>query len=303
MPAESIHIESISQLHDLAKLPKPTHPLISIIDVSEWEMGEEVVGLQLSSELYSIALKDKSCGILYGRNTYDFGEGVLIFTGPNQVVTGVKPQKKGEINGWMIQFHPDLIRNTHLGDIIDQYSFFSYDVHEALHLSEQEQATITDCIEKINVETTQRIDNLSQRVIVSNLELLLNYCMRYYERQFNTRTATNKDIVSKISSELKSYYRQNKIELLGAPTIQMLAEAVHLSPSYLSDLLRKETGRSAKDHINDFLIEKAKDLLLTTNNSVSEIAYQLGFNYPHYFSRVFKAKTGKTPNSFRTQFN
>jgi AraC-like DNA-binding protein len=300
MSPDILHVKSISQVHEAFGFDKPTHPLISIIDVSELEFGEEFVGMKYSSDLYAIAMKDASCGMQYGRNTYDFAEGVLIFTGPNQVVTSTQAQAKGSVHGWMIFFHPDLIRNTHLGEIIDQYSFFSYDVHEALHLSEQEQDTITDCIHKIEEETRGRIDNMSQRVIVSNLELLLNYCMRFYERQFNTRTATHKDTISKVNDYLKAYFKDGQLTEFGVPSIQNIADSVNLSASYLSDLLKKETGRSAKDHINEFLVDKAKDMLLSTQQSVSEIAYNLGFNYPHYFSRLFKAKTGITPNDYRS---
>lgn len=303
MTQDILRIQSISQGHEFLGLPKPVHPLITVIDVSELEFGEEFVGLKHTTDLYSISLKDKSCGIQYGRNTYDFDEGVLIFTGPNQVITSTQTQAKGDVSGWMLFFHPDLIRNTHLGSIIDDYSFFSYDVHEALHLSDAEQKSITEHIEKLNEEISGRIDNMSQRVIVTTLELLLNYCMRYYGRQFNTRTATNKDMVSQVDDLLKGYYRDGRIAQEGIPTINYLADAVNLSPAYLSDLLKKETGRTTKDHINDFIIEKAKDLLLASPEPVSQIAYELGFNYPHYFSRLFKSKTGLTPNDYRTQLN
>lgn len=300
MSQDILQIKSISQVHEAFGFEKPTHPLISVIDVSELEFSDDLVGIKYSSELYTIAMKDASCGMQYGRNTYDFDEGVLIFTGPNQVITSTQPQAKGSVNGWLLSFHPDLIRNTHLGDIIDQYSFFSYDVHEALHLSDQEQETITDCIRKIEEETKGRIDSMSQRVIVSNLELLLNYCMRFYERQFNTRTATHKDTVSKVNDYLKYYFKEGQLTEFGVPSVQNMADSVNLSASYLSDLLKKETGKSAKDHINEFLVDKAKDMLLSTQQSVSEIAYNLGFNYPHYFSRLFKAKTGITPNDYRS---
>jgi AraC-like DNA-binding protein len=299
MAEEIMHIESISQLHALMGFDKPVHPLISIIDVSKLAIGKEWIGVKMTMGLYSIALKDASCGMDYGRNHYDFHEGVLIFTGPNQVISTRKEQKINDINGWMIYFHPDLIRNTPLANQIEDHSFFSYDVHEALHLSDQEQKTITDCVNLIQEEIHARIDNHSQRVITSSLELLLNYCSRYYERQFNTRTAHNKDIVSQMTDILKAYYKSGKLKEYGAPSIQYCADQIHLSPYYLSDLLKKETGRSAKDHINDFLIDKAKTILLSSNDSVGEIAFTLGFNYPHYFSRLFKTKTGLTPQKYR----
>lgn len=294
------HISSLSQLLEMQKLPKPTHPLIAIVDVSKWEIPEEAVGFKATTSFYTIALKDKRCGMLYGRNHYDFDEGVLIFTAPNQVQTVTKSQKIDEINGWMIFFHPDLIRNTSLGKKIDEYAYFSYDVHEALHLSDSEQITITECVNLIKSEICERIDNHSQTVICSSLELLLNLSNRYYERQFNTRSAQNSDFNSQFQSLLKQYYKDGRFATEGIPSIQYFAEKVHLSPSYLSELLKKETGMSTKEQINNFIIEKAKDLLLSENGSVNEIAYSLGFNYPHYFSRLFKSKTNVTPQEYRS---
>jgi AraC-like DNA-binding protein len=295
----NIHSNSISELHQIKRLEQPLHPLISIIDVSKIAYGEEVLGVKISSSLYCIALKDKISGFSYGRNHYDFNEGVLMFTAPNQALTINETQQIGEVNGWMLYFHPDLIRNTSLGKRIDEYSFFSYSVNEALHLSKQEENILTNCIEMMNAEINSRIDNHSQKVLVSNIELLLDYCERYYERQFQTRTAQNKDIVTKVESLLKDYFHSGKLSELGHPSISYLAENCFISPGYLSDLLKKETGKTAKDHINAFLIEKAKDLLLGSDDSINEIAYSLGFNYPHYFSRLFKSKTGMSPLMYR----
>lgn len=294
-----IRSKSIDELLQGMGMGKPTHPLIAIIDTAKLAYGEERVGMRFSSSLYCIALKDAGCGIDYGRNHYDFNEGVLIFTAPDQVITVTKPQKLNEVRGWMLYFHPDLIRNTALGSKIDTFTFFNYEVYEALHLSEQEQTTLTHIIHLIQSEINERIDNHSRQVLVSNIELMLNYCARFYERQFNTRSAQNIDVVSRVESLLKNYYLNHDFIETGQPTIQYLAEACHLSPSYLSDLLTKETGRSAKDHINDFLVEKAKHLLVSSTDSISGIAYALGFNYPHYFSRLFKQKTGKTPQEYR----
>lgn len=305
MQDEILTIKSISELHTICGFEKPVHPLISIVDVSQWEIGPEWVGKKLVLDLYSIALKDAGCAMDYGRNTYDFDEGVLIFTAPNQVTSVGKVQKINDIRGWMLFFHPDLIRNTDLGKRIDDYSFFSYDVHEALHLSETEQTTLNDCVNLIQSEIDERIDNHSRRVIVSTIELLLNYSLRYYERQFNTREAQNTDTVSRFERLLKTYYKEGKFATLGSPSMDFFTDEIHLSPNYLSDLLKKETGLSAKDHINLFLVEKAKTLLLSDADSISGIAYQLGFNYPHYFSRLFKSKTGMTPHDYRnnTQLN
>lgn len=299
MDENIIHSKSINELLAGMGLEKPTHPLITIIDTEKLAYGEETVGKRFSSELFCIALKDSSCGIDYGRNHYDFNDGVLIFTAPEQIITVKKPQKLNQVKGWMLYFHPDLIRKTSLGEKMDYYNFFNYEVHEALHLSEQEQNTLTQIVELIRTEIKARIDNHSQQVLVSNIELLLNYSLRFYERQFNTRSASNRDIVAKVEILLKDYYKENALIDKGQPTIQYLANQCYLSPSYLSDLLAKETGRSAKDHINDFLVEKAKNLLLNSTDSISGIAYTLGFNYPHYFGRLFKQKTGKTPQEYR----
>lgn len=299
MSEQIIHSKSITEIRSVFRLSKSTNPLITILDTQKLAYGEETVGKRFSSDLYCIALKDSSCGIDYGRNSYDFDDGVLIFTAPKQVITVTKPQELNQVKGWMLYFHPDLIRNTLLGSKIDSHNFFNYEVNEALHLSESEQNTLNQIIHLIQDEIKERIDNHSQQVLVSNIDLLLNYSKRFYERQFNTRSATNIDIVSKVERLLKGYYSDNQLIEKGQPTIQYLADHCHLSASYLSDLLSKETGRSAKDHINDFLVDKAKHLLLISNDSISGIAFTLGFNYPHYFGRLFKQKTGKTPKEFR----
>ncbi len=303
MSEEIVRISSISQLHQMTGLSKPTHPLISVVDVSQWDVNPQWMGVKFAIDLYSIALKDTSCAMDYGRNSYDFNEGVLIFTGPNQVITAQKQQEPKEVSGWVLFFHPDLIRNTPLGKSIDNYQFFSYDVHEALHLSDAEQHTLTECKNMIEGEIKARIDNHSQRVIVSTLELLLNYSLRYYERQFHTRAAQNKDVVSHFNQLLKEYYEAGRFTELGAPSADYFAGHIHLSPNYLSDLMKKETGYSIKDIISNFIVDKAKTMLLSENDSISGIAYKLGFNYPHYFSRLFKARTGLTPHEYRSETN
>ena len=294
-----IYSKSIAEIRTVFGLDKSTHPLITILDTEKLAYGEEIVGKRFSSDLYCIALKDSSCGIDYGRNSYDFDDGVLIFTAPKQVITVNKPQALNEVKGWMLYFHPDLIRNTTLGSKIDSFNYFNYEVNEALHLSDNEQHTLNQIVQLIQDEIKERIDNHSQQVLVSNIELLLNYSRRFYERQFNTRSASHIDIVSKVELLLKDYYRENQLIEKGQPTIQYLADHCHLSASYLSDLLTKETGRSSKEHINDFLVDKAKHLLLSSTDSISGISYTLGFNYPHYFARLFKQKTGKTPQEYR----
>jgi YesN/AraC family two-component response regulator len=299
MDKNIIHSKSINELLSGMRLEKPKHPLIAIIDTEKLAYGEETIGKRFSSELFCIALKDPSCGIDYGRNHYDFDEGVLMFTAPEQIISVNKPQELNQVKGWMLYFHPDLIRKTTLGEKIDSFNFFNYEVNEALHLSDQEQNVLTQIVELIKNEIKERIDNHSQQVLVSNIELLLNYSVRFYERQFNTRSASNLDTIAKVEILLKDYYKENTLIDKGQPTIQYLADKCNLSPNYLSDLLAKETGRSAKNHINDFLVEKAKNLLLSSTDSISGIAYTLGFNYPHYFGRLFKQKTGETPQEYR----
>ena len=298
-----IEIESITQLHNMLGYEKPKHPLISVIDVSKLVITEEFAKTKVSANFYYIGLKSAACGFDYGRHHYDFEEGVLAFTAPNQVISAKSTNDFDQDHGWMLFFHPDLIRNTPLGESIEGYSFFNYEANEALHLSDKEKQTLNDCVNKIRDEYNERIDGHSQRVIVSSLELLLNYCLRFYERQFHTRSAQNKDIVTRVNDLLKDYYQTGLLREYGPPSLVYLGERVNLSPNYLSDLLKKETGRSAKDHINDFLIDKAKNLLLSTEDSVAEISYTLGFNYPHYFSRLFKVKTGLTPLKYRETSN
>ncbi|ANQ51992.2 helix-turn-helix transcriptional regulator [Flammeovirga yaeyamensis] len=299
MKDQITHIKSIHELHQCMGLPAPTHPLMTIIDGKDIEVTQKMIGMKWSSDLFYIALKDKSCGMQYGRNTYDFEEGVLIFVAPHQVISATEEIKKGDTDGWLLFFHPDLFIGTELGDKIDQYSFFSYDANEALHLSDQERQMLMLVIDNLKAEMNNRIDNHSQNVMISNLELLLTYSSRYYERQFNTRKNHHSSVVTQVDKLLKKYYDEGNFTLTGMPNVQYFADEVNLSSNYLSDLLKKETGRSAKDHINDFVIDKAKHILLGTDSSISEVAYNLGFNYPHYFSRLFKNKTGMTPNQFR----
>ncbi|MCI4651732.1 helix-turn-helix transcriptional regulator [Phaeodactylibacter sp.] len=299
MSDQFLKIESISQLHELLGCGKPKHPLITVLDPQQLQVSSQMRNVRVVSSFFAVWLKTTDCGIEYGRNHYDFEEGALVFTAPQQVVS-VSGEVAEDEAGWMLFFHPDLIRSTGLGEKIDQYTFFSYEIHEALHLSDAEKATITQCIQNIKEEYEQRIDDHSQSVIVSNVELLLNYCSRYYARQFNTRTTANKDLLTRFERVLKDHFDSGQLIKKGIPTVQDLAGEVHLSADYLSDLLKKETGRSAKDHINDFVVEKAKYLLLNSQDTISGIAYELGFNYPHYFSRLFKAKTGQTPQEFRS---
>ncbi|MFD2921787.1 helix-turn-helix domain-containing protein [Terrimonas rubra] len=237
----------------------------------------------------------------YGRQQYDFQEGSLICIAPKQVVElDTEIQKRDDMMGWGLFFHPDLIRGTTLGARMKEYTFFSYETSEALHLSDKEKKVLYDCIVKIQSELNENIDNYSQNLIVSNIELLLNYCSRYYGRQFITRKHSNSNIVTQVESILQEYFNSDILKEKGLPTVAYVAGKVNLSPNYLSDLLKKETGMNTKDQIHHFLIEEAKNILLGSNKSISEIAYALGFEYPQYFSKLFKQKTGNTPQQFRS---
>ena len=227
----------------------------------------------------------------------------MVFTAPNQVLEFKKEAVAEVDKGWTLVFHPDLIRKSELGKKIENYSFFAYASNEALHLSDEERKTVTEIAEKIEKEFSNNIDAHSQTLIISNLELLLNYCVRFYDRQFYTRTNLNQDIAGKFTQLLKDYYKQEKQLELGIPSVQYCGEAMNMSPKYLSDLLRKETGQSTQDHIHQYIIEKAKNRLLNSNESASEIAYDLGFEYPQYFSKIFKKNTTMSPNEFRQSLN
>ena len=295
-----LKITSITHLHEVLGYEKPRHPLVSIIDVSKLKMDASLIGIKMSSDMYSISLKDHDCGMLYGRSHYDFEEGVLAFYEPGQVVTQTQEVNPGEQSGWMLFFHPDLIRKSGLGSRIKEYSFFSYDVNEALHLSDLERKMLNDTVQKIDYECNQHIDAHTQELIVNSLELMLNYSNRFYERQFNTRSNSHKDVVTQFKQLLKEYMLSDQLSSNGVPSVGYFAENIFLSSNYLSDLLKKETGKNAKDHVNAYLVDMAKNLLLNSNETVSEIAYKLGFNYPHYFTRMFKLHTGHTPNNYRS---
>lgn len=302
---EIIKIDTITESHEFLGLEKPKHPLISVIRLGSVLQNLEVDNLKYSLGLYQISLKD-NCPftiVNYGRNSYDYQEGTMVFTAPNQILEFKKAQILEEDKGWTLAFHPDLLRKSELGKKMDNYSYFSYASNEALHLSDEERNTITEIVTKIEKEFSSNIDAHSQTLIISNLELLLNYCVRFYDRQFYTRTNLNQDIASDFEQLLKEYYKQNKQLELGIPSVQYCGEAMKMSPKYLSDLLRKETGQSTQDHIHQYIIEKAKNKLLNSKNSASEIAYELGFEYPQYFSKIFKKKTRISPNEFRKSLN
>lgn len=295
-------INSIQELHDNLQIAPPKHPLISVIQAKDLPNLEELESDKCVLNLYMISLKDgASCAVNYVRNSYDFSTGTMIFSKPNQVLSYAIKEEHSEEKGWLLFFHPDLIRKSILAQNIETYSFFDYEVHEALHLSLNEQENITNSIHKIIQEYEQNMDQHSQKLIISNLELLLDYCNRYYDRQFYIRTNLNQDLISEFEQLLKVYFSSEKPIKLGIPSVKYCGNELHMSPNYLSDLLKRETGKSAIEHIHDFIINRAKNKLLSSKNSISEIAFDLGFDYPQHFSKLFKRKTGVTPRKYRTK--
>lgn len=299
---DSYQINSISQAHQAMGLPAPKHPLVTVVQTKDFDTKLNFNGVKVINNLYQITLKQLGCGnLFYGKNSYDYEEGTLVFTSPGQVTMfeGEMPPQEDLGEGWTLAFHPDLIRKSTLSDKIDSYCFFNYDVNEALHLSMEELATIEDLLDKIVKEYSQNLDIHSQNLIISNIELLLDYCTRFYDRQFYTRTNLNTDIVSKFERLIKAYYQTEMVHEIGIPNVQYFANELNFSSNYLSDLLKKETGKSAQEHIHLFLIERAKNTLLNSGQSISEIGYALGFEYPQHFSNLFKSKTGMSPSEYR----
>lgn len=275
------------------------HPLVSVIDFSKVIKNQNFSDGH-SFEFYVVFLKDVKCGdIKYGRNYYDYQEGTLLFLAPNQVIT-IENRRAHQPKGWALIFDKALLKGTSLGSSMREYSFFMYDTSEALHLSEQERDIVLECFHNIQIELNHSIDNHSQRLIVSNIELFLNYCVRFYERQFITRKQLNSDALSRFENLLYTYFNSDLPMQLGLPTVKYCADKLFLSPNYFGDLLKKETGKSPQEHIQLYLIEIAKERINENNKSVNQIAYELGFKYPQYFSRLFKKCVGLTPIEYRT---
>lgn len=294
-----LRIETVSRLHEMIGYEKPGHPLISLIEMSQVTVMP-VIECQVAMELYSISLKSgDECRIKYGRQTYDFQERTMMFMAPDQVVEPFSAPGDMAKDGWILVFHPDLLRKSPLGRKMDEYTFFSYYSNEALHLSDEERRSVTGLVRAIKEEYSRNMDSHSHGLILSNLELLLNYCKRYYGRQFITRTNADKDVVVRFEEYLRSWFAPDIAKSPGLPTVKDCAEAMYYSPNYLSDLLKKETGKSTQEHIHFQLIEKAKMLLLGTEEPVNRIAASLGFEYPQHFSKLFKSKTGMSPAGYR----
>ncbi len=274
------------------------HPLVSIVDFSK---VEPFCYFKSQLGVYAIFLKESKCGnMTYGCSTYDYEEGTLIFISPGQVY-GVESETKQRGVGRALIFHPDLIHGTSLGRNIKDYTFFSYEVNEALHLSTRERAIINDCLDKIQYELEHAIDKHSRTLIVSYIELFLNYCKRFYDRQFITRSNVNKDVLTRFEKVVDEYFLSEKPVEMGLPTVSYCADKLFLSPNYLGDLLKKETGKSAQEHIQLKMIDVAKEKIYEPGKSISEIAFELGFKHPQHFTRMFKRVTGSSPNAYRIQ--
>ncbi len=297
-----LKINSVAMLHDILNISPPKHPLITLVDFSYVDLKKisTLNNVRLSSSFYSITLKKLAKGSLkYGRNKLDFQEGSLFFASPHQIVSAEAPDFDKSTYNWTLCFHPDLIHGTALSSTINEYYFWKYNANEALHLSEDEKQSLSLIVDSIKSEINRPIDKHTKKVLVSGIELLLNHCNRYYGRQFITREKYNKVVIDGINNFLSGYFNSSKLTKLGLPTVLQCAEHVNLSPNYLSDLLRKETGKTTQEHIHYHLLEIAKDRLLGTDISIKEIAFSLGFDYPHYFTRLFKSKVGCTPIEYR----
>jgi AraC family transcriptional regulator, transcriptional activator of pobA len=299
-------LKTISELHKFNNIAPPNHPLISLIDYAETRPSSTDNQLKWIQEFYTISIKRNVVGkYRYGQQSYDFDEGLMTFFAPDQVISVqlIDADMKSHPSGWILAIHPDFLFGTSLALNIKKYSFLNYSVHEALFLSEKEENTIYGILQNIEAEYQANLDQFSQHIIISQLELLLNYAERFYQRQFLTRKITNHQVLDKMEALLEEYFAGDQLLNQGLPSVQYLAQALHLTPDYLSAMLKSLTGQTAQQHIHNKLIEKAKLKLSSTNLSISEIAFQLGFEHSQSFSKIFKSKTKQTPLEFRSSFN
>ena len=300
-------MDTIKKLENVAQFNKERghqtlHPLVTVLDQSK---SKTIKPERFISELYLIFLKDTKCAeIRYGRSHYDYQDDTLLFIAPGQLA-GFEEENEEIIqpNGWALAFHPDLIRGTHLGRHIKEYSFFSHNVNEALHPSERERQIVLECFNKIQYELGHAIDKHSRTLIASNIELLLNYCRRFYDRQFITRDHVHKDLLARFETLLDDYFTSDKPQALGLPSVSYCAGELSLSAKYFGDLVKKETGKTAQEYIQAKLIDVAKERIFDTSKSISEIAYEMGFKYPAHFTRMFKQRVGYSPNEYRGSLN
>jgi len=300
------HFKTIAEFHHYVGLPSPLHPLISVVNVATVPHSDNTVPMTMVMDFYCISIKRMTnFKVQYGQRPFDFNNGIMSFISPNQVlnIDVVDKGKKTEKSGWVIYIHPDFIWNTALAKTIRQYDFWDYTLSETLFLSEKEEAAINNIIQSIFEEYQTNIDRFSKSIMISHIEALLNYADRYYHRQFITRDKSNHQILERVEILLTEYFNSNNLLSNGLPTVAYLAGALNLSPKYLSSLLKALTGQNTQQHIHEKLIEKAKEQLSTTELSVSEIAYGLGFEHLPSFSKLFKAKTSQSPVEFRASFN
>lgn len=294
--SKSINFETVNDYNNFNQ-HETLHPLVSIIDFSK---ADKRTGLKMYFNLYCIFLKDVKCGDLkYGRATYDYQEGTLVFVSPGQVLDVENKVDEYQPMGHGLVFHPDLIKGTSLAKAITDYNFFSYQSNEALHLSAKEQQMVFESFAKIKSELERSVDKHSKKLIASNIELFLNYCERFYDRQFITRENVNKGILEKFEELLNNYFISEKPYSIGLPSVAYCADELHLSANYFGDLIKKETGKTAQEYIQNKIIDVAKEKVFDENKSISQIAYDLGFKYPQHFIRLFKQRTGATPNEYR----
>jgi AraC-like DNA-binding protein len=294
---KEVTIRSIADLHQFYQCGRPKHPLVSVMDLQTIDHTLLTPHVPLQMNLYIVACKHFDGNIHYGRSNYDFEEGTMMFTAPNQVVSPGSDIDLKE--GWALFFHPDLLRGTDLERKMHRYSFFRYEANEALHISEDEKITLQECINNIRKEYTLPIDKHSQNLIASNIELLLNYCNRFYDRQFISRKSANNDVVIRFERLLADYFGDQGHTQEGLPDVGYFSEQLKLSSNYLSDLLSKYTGKTTQEHIHLYVVERAKSLLWNSDKSIREVAYALGFEHPSHFTKIFKAKVGVSPKEFR----
>ena len=276
------------------------NPLVSVIDLNKATSSVDLI--RFNYGIYALYLKlEKACDIKYGRQTYDYQEGTIVCFAPGQTAETNPTTDKVQVNAHGILFHPDLLRGTSLGKSIKKYTFFSYEVNEALHLSEEERSIVMDCLKIIRMELEHGVDKHSKTLLVNHIELLLNYCMRFYERQFITRGKTNRDVLTRFENLLDEYFESALAEQDGLPTVKYFADKLCLSSNYFGDMFKKETGKSPQEYIQEKVIELAKERISDTADTVSQIAYSLGFQYPQHFCRLFKKRVGYTPSEYRAQ--
>ena len=294
-----LNLDSVDLYNKLYGL-ETLNPLVSVIDLNKATSSVDLI--RFNYGIYALYLKlEKACDIKYGRQTYDYQEGTIVCFAPGQTAETTPTTDKVQVNAHGILFHPDLLRGTSLGKSIKKYTFFSYEVNEALHLSEEERSIVMDCLKIIRMELEHDVDKHSKTLLVNHIELLLNYCMRFYERQFITRGKTNRDVLTRFENLLDEYFESTLAEQDGLPTVKYFADKLCLSSNYFGDMFKKETGKSPQEYIQEKVIELAKERISDTADTVSQIAYSLGFQYPQHFCRLFKKRVGYTPSEYRAQ--